>query len=274
MSRSAAAQAKAIHDLGQLFEDEEARLKRDVRSGEAMFEAQMKMRMYLGRHRPTAVRQRLDDGSDPKKAEYSETLWLDGGLRGELVATGLGDEGGGTYELDVDKMHHQMNAVDYFNRVKAGIEAADQIAPTKGWTLEVPPSKILKRRYRDLLPRALWPFDPHGKAFANEKAPPLAEGYVLNLVRGPGNLAEFTDAAKNAFDEARTRRDLAGWVSWLGRKLNASGKSKPEDRQLAEQIMDEAVILDVFALGIYIAASRTVGRVPSIVRRRVQLAAV
>lgn len=272
MSRSAAAQARATHDLQQLFEDEEARLKRDVRSSEAMFEAQMKMRGLLGRHRPTPVRQRLDDGSDPKKAEYSEILWLDGGLRGELVATG--DEGGGTYELDVDKMHHQMNAVGYFNRVKAGLEAADVLAPAKGWDLEVPPSRILAKRHRDPLPRERWPFDPQGKVFANKKAPPLAEGYVLNLVRGPGNLAEFTDAARAAFGESRTRQDLGDWVSWLGKKLNASGKSKPEDRQLAEQIMDEAVILDVFALGIYIAASRTVARVPSIVRRRVQLAAV
>lgn len=259
---NANARTSAARHLEELYENERTRLTRDVRSPEGAFEVQMGMRSKMARHRPTEVRQDLPND------EQTGVLWRDGGLRSGLVATGLGDPGGGTYEMDVDAVQDDMHAVGYFRRVRAGLAVADELGPRRGWLLDVKPSVVLARRYGQFMPRERWPFDPQAKTFATKKAPPLAEGYVLNLVRGPGNLAEYTVAATSAFGGARTRRDLAGWVSWLGKKLNASGKSTEADRQLANQIMEESVTLCWLALSIYIAASRTVGRVPAIVQRR------
>lgn len=264
-----AAHARAILNLERLFEEEAAQLKRDVRSGDSVFQTQMDARCKLGRHRPLPVRQKLDDGS------LSRVLWFDHGMRGGLIATGLGDEGGGTYELDAEKMDQQIGAVGYYGRIRDGLIAADALAPTKGWSAEVAPSRVLELCYGEFLPRWRWAFDPNGKAFATKKAPPLAEGYVLNRVRGPGNVAHLTTAARLAFTFSRTkRRSVKSFVDWLGGKLNIGSAVTPLERQLAHQLTDDSIILCALALGIYIVAARGIGRVPRIVQRRARLAAV
>jgi hypothetical protein len=213
---------------------------KQVKSSESGFEAQMKARMYLGRHEPLLVR--APDGSGP-------VVWRDEGIRCGLVYVGQGDE---------------------FPEEPRTFRVADQphLARPDGIAAALRSADLALNHRLELIART--PMQRHLEAFglqfkseggerALQRAPLL--GVAQEPSRGPAPLAPLTATAQALWG---TRAEDE--VNRLGLQILRRGASA-EDRAIARQIRAETCTLALDSLREFATLLSRVERLPFAVQR-------
>jgi hypothetical protein len=255
----------AIAELDWLYNQSEIELKRDVRSAESSWEAQLDARAKCSRHRPFAVR----DGRG--------TLFL----RGTDLRCGCSvHRHGAEYEGGAGIGGELNRATWRERRIRTALVNADQAAPHTDppWSCPELPSVVLWARFgRPLSPdlavfgareaeriRATLRAQQAENKGTRERARLMAISLRSQQERGAGNLAPFTPAARAAHAITRTRSPVDAWVGRMGAALLLP-HATPQARALGRQISAECEVLELAAL---VAYRRGTVRVPEAVRRR------
>lgn len=232
--------ARDVSDLEWYFNDCEGAIKRDVRSLQSGFEAEMDARSKLSRHRVFSV----EDG----RGRFL--------VRGTELACGCGAHSTGSHEgarlpEHPDDSDPILFAVARERRVSGALDRAGPLV-----------ALALRLRFREVLPECREPFGVVGGTVRRARTLAM-NGIRKPLRRGQGNLAHLTEIAAAAHDGDRTRLDLSRWVDRLGNRLR-EGHLPPGVRALGRAIAHECEILEHRCLGAYHAARE---RVPERVRR-------
>lgn len=165
-------------------------------------------------------------------------------IRVELHTVGVSKKrqpGKLTYELDETALY----AAARWNRVNASLRAAGDET-----------REILRLRMREVMRPERTVFGFH--------AAQTALGVRRELERGPGMLADLTEAAARGWRASRSPRSLALWLDGLGTRV-ARAEGSPGDRQLVNAIKAECAALELQAWRAYGKAK--VRTLPPSVRR-------
>lgn len=217
--------AREVADLERFFNDCDGEIRRDVRSLQSGFELEMEARSRRARHRPRVI------------SSGGHIVCVDNGLRCGPIYVGQGDDGHAIEARGPDP--HALAAVRFESRVRAALRNAGEEIAT-----------ILRLRFREVLPPSRIQFGLYGASAPRGRPIAGAIGVRLHPVRGPGNLAHLTDAARAAYGATRTRRDLPAWVDALGRKL-AQPHVTQQERALGKAIAQQCELLELAALAAY-----------------------
>ncbi len=248
--------ARERRDLIWYMGPRDGEIRRDVRSCQSAFEAQMDARAKSGRHTPLAVHRPGED--------HGEVLWRDTGLRSGTVYVGAGDEGAtvprGMDDLALQAVREEgpIHALDPEHRHILELRFGRPLHACDSCALGLPNGKRA----------CLIPFGFDGQRGVRGRPTGWAMGVPRAELRGAGTVAHLTFAARTAFGGARTRRDQEEWIQYLGGQLCRAPDADPALRALGVRIVREAEAMTAGALESYRVQRKGLGSVPAQVRRR------